>query len=269
MANSGELVGLFPVHPLAVSDVKWSGVDKKFSVLMSGGTTEDRYSGDMTQILGLSLDGLRGLSPLSSFRMGLQTAKAGDTAANRAFTTGATIAGMVTTEEDVDEDEAKVIKNSLNAKISGVENTGSIAFVNRQLKFSPWAMNNKDAEFIASRQFSIEEQARMAGGVPLSLLSVGGAVSNWGTGVAESFLGLQKFVLMPITSRIEQALKSILPPGQFAEFDFAGLLAGTPQIEIELLIKQVEAGLLTVDEARAYRNLPPLKAAAPATEGVS
>jgi HK97 family phage portal protein len=259
--EGGALIGLWPVHPLAVAKVEWDGPDKKFTLSLAGGGQEIAYTGDVTQVLGMSMDGLRGLSPLSLFRQTLQTARAGDLAANRSFTSGSLIAGLVTTEEDVDAEEAKVIKRDLNAKMAGAEHAGDIAFVNRNLKFSPWAMSNADAQFLESRKFSVEEAARIYG-MPMNLMSATGAVSNWGTGVAESYLGLQKFTLMGWTSRIESAARAVLPVGQVAEFEYAGLLQGTPKDEIELLIRQVEAGVLTKDEARAIRNLPPLPAAA-------
>jgi HK97 family phage portal protein len=262
--GGGELVGLYPVHPLAIDKVEWAEADKLFTVALKGGGREKYLTGEMTQVLGMSMDGLRGMSPLTLFRKTLQTSMAAETAANRSFTTGSLIAGLVTTEEDIEEPEAVTIKDSLNAKIMGADHAGDIAFVNRSLKFTPWAMSNVDAQFLESRGLQVTEVARIFG-LPLSLMSVIGAVSNWGTGVAESFLGLQKFVLTGWTSRIESALRSVLPPGQFAEFDYAGLLQGSPKDEIELLIAQVTAGILTRDEARAIRNLPPLpEAEAPA-----
>lgn len=252
----GEMVGLWPIHPLAVTGVRWEGSDKVFTVATTGGGQEVFMTGEVTHIPVMTTDALRGVSPLSTFRRALNTAKAGDAAANTTFATGALISGMVTTEEDVDSEEAKIISEKLNARIAGVENAGSVAFVNRSLKFSPWKMSNVDAQFLESRRFSVEEIARMFG-LPTNLLSVAGAVSNWGTGVAEANLALQKYVLMGYTSRIESALRAVLPPGWFAEFDYKGLLQGNPREEIELLGLQVREGLLSMDEARAVMNLPP------------
>lgn len=259
--GAGELIGLWPVHPMAVSKVEWDGSDKVFTFNMKNGTQETYRTGEVTQVLGMTNDGLRGMSPLTLLRRSLQTSAAGELAANRSFTGGHMIAGLVTTEEDIEEEEAKTISSSLKAKMAGAEHAGSLVFVNRTLKFSPWAMSNEDAQFIEARGLQVEETARIFG-LPISLLSVGGAVSNWGTGVAESFLGLQKFVLTNWTSRLESAVKAILPSGQFAEFDFKGLLQGSPKDEITLLIEQVKAGLLSVDEARAVMNLAPLPQAA-------
>jgi HK97 family phage portal protein len=255
--EAGELIGLWPIHPLAVSRVHWDGADKTFHVMLSDGAGVDYASGEVYQVLGMSMDGLRGISPLSLFRQSLQTSKAGELAANRAFTSGSLISGLVTTEEDVDGEEAKVIKESLRSKMAGAEHAGDIAFVNRSLKFTPWAMTNADAEFLASRAFQVEEVARMYG-VPPHLLMATEKQTSWGTGIAEQNVGLSRYTLMGWTSRIESVLSQVLPPGVFAEFDYTGLLQGSPAEEINLLIAQVTAGILTKDEARAIRNLPPL-----------
>jgi hypothetical protein len=49
-----------------------------------------------------------------------------------------------------------------------------------------------------------------------------------------------------------------LPKPQKAEFDYTAFLRPSPEQEIELLIKQVEAGLLSINDARRIRNLPPV-----------
>ena len=257
--GGGEVIGLIPVHPMAVDKVEWVGTDKRYKVGLKGGGSIDYMTGELTQILGPSMDGLRGLSPLRLFRQTLNTSLTADRAAHKAFTSGASIGGFVSTapDEDVDDTQAKVISDKLNAKIAGPDNAGQIAFINRHLSFSPWSMTLEDAQFIESRTFQIEEVARITG-VPPHLLMSTQKVTSWGTGIAEQNLGLAKYTLMLISSRLEAALGAVLAEDEFCEFDYKGLLAGTPKDEVELLIKQVEAGLLTDDEARAIQNRPPL-----------
>jgi phage portal protein BeeE len=95
------------------------------------------------------------------------------------------------------------------------------------------------------------------------MLARSGAVSNWGTGIEEQNVGLGRTVLSPWAQRLDQRLSRLLPRTQWAEFDFAGLERANPEDEIRLLLEQVAGGLLTVDEARAIRNLPPLGPASP------
>ena len=276
--GAGSLAGLVPVHPQCVT-VDWDETRpglKRFDVTLKDGTRQDYDASTMTQIMALSLDGLRGLSVIEVARNSLGTAIAGDRAAAKLFATGALHSGIVTPEEDVTEDEAKTIKASLNAKTAGWENAGEIAVINRRLKFTPWTMSMEDAQFLQSRQFQIEEIARWYG-VPPHLLMQTEKQTSWGTGVAEQNRGLARFSLAPWTSRIEQALSRLLPAPRFVEFDYAGLERPTPEQEIDLLIKQVEAGLMTVNEARRIRNMDPIDggdtlrgqaAPAPETEAV-
>ena len=276
--GGGALAGTLPVHPLCVTP-EWEKNDsgkrtgrKVFQVDLEDGSRRSLTQDEMTYIPGLSLDGLRGASVITVARNSLGTAIAGDRAAARMFGNGAMIAGLVTPEEDVTEEEAKAIKAGLDAKLTGVENAAQIAVINRKLKFTPWTMTAEDAQFLESRMFSVEEVARWFG-VPPHLLMQTDKQTSWGSGVAEQNRGLARTVLTPWCNRIEQRLSRLLRGQAFVEFDLTGLERGNPEGEIELLIKQVEAGLLTADEARAIRNLPPLPAAAaqepPATEEVT
>lgn len=262
--QGGALIGAVPVHPLAVAP-EWEKDGngrltnrKLFRASLQDGTRRTFTSASMTQIMGPSLDGLRGLSVIGVARNSLGTTIAGDRAAARMFGNGAMISGLVTPEEDVDEDEAKTIKAGLDRKLNGWEHAGDIAFVNRRLKFSPWTMSAEDSQFLQSRQFQIEEVARWTG-VPPHLLMQTEKQTSWGTGVEVQNRGLSRFTLSTWTGRFEQRLSRLLTRPTFVEFEYAGLERPTPETEIDLLIKQVYAGLITPNEARRIRNLPPVE----------
>lgn len=261
--QAGAIAGATPLHPRAVhpdwerrEDGSYTG-RKVFQAILDDGRKRTFTQDTMTQVMGPSLDGLRGLSLIGVARQSLGITIAGDRAAGRMFGNGALISGLVTPEEDVDEPEAKRIKAGLDRKLGGWENAGDIAFVNRKLKFTPWTMSAEDAQFLQSRQFQIEEIARWTG-VPPHLLMQTEKQTSWGTGVAEQNRGLGRFTLLGWTKRFEERLSRMLARPRFAEFEFAGLERPTPEQEITLLIQQVEAGLLTVNEARRIRNLPPV-----------
>jgi HK97 family phage portal protein len=270
--GAGQLIALEHIHPMCVTP-RWPrpGEDdyeirkKHFWVTLLDGRTMDMTSDDLVHVMGLSLDGVAGMSCITMARNGLGTALAGDRAAAKMFSSGALIAGMVSSEDEVDEDEATVIKASLDRSANGWENAGTIPFINRKLKFTPWTMSAADAQFLESRAFQIEEIARWFG-VPPHLLMQTDKQTSWGTGVEEQNNGLARFTLNHWTTRIEQALSRLLPGPRWVEFDYAGLERPTPEDEIALLISQVQAGLLTVDEARAIRNMPPLNVPAIAAD---
>jgi HK97 family phage portal protein len=260
--GAGALAALVPIHPLGVAielDATAPG-GKLFKASLNDGSQRTFTMLDMTHIPSLTLNSDntgRGLSLISIARNSLGTGIAGDRAAARMFGKGPLILGMVSAEEDITEDEAKAIKEGLDAKMAGVDNAGDIAVVNRKLKFSEMSMTNADAQWLESRQFQIEEVARWTG-VPPHLLMQTEKQTSWGTGVAEQNRGLARFTLAPWTTRVEQRLSRLLPSPRYVEFDYAGLLQPAPEQEIALLIQQVGAGLITVNEARKIRNMDPI-----------
>ena len=152
---------------------------------------------------------------------------------------------------------AEAILKALSPKVLGPENAGGMAFVNKRLKLDPWTPNNVEMQWHEARQDFLGEVGRLFG-IPPHLLGDTEKQTSWGTGVAEQNLGFARYTLMGWTSRIEQVLSLRLPEGRFVEFDYKGLLQGTPAEEIKLLIDQVSAGILTTDEARKVMTLPPL-----------
>jgi HK97 family phage portal protein len=265
-AGGGQLIGLVPIHPLCVT-VEWAKTwpesdrpvigGKLFTVNLEDGTRQQFDASTMTHIPGLSLDGLRGMSIISLARNSLGTAQAGERASGRMFANGSMLSGIVTPEDDLDETEAEAAGRDVNNRMAGVGNVGRIAVLTRRLKFTPMSMSAADAQFLQSRQFSIEEVARWFG-VPPHLLMQTDKQTSWGTGVDEQNRGLSRYVLNQWTTRMEQRLSRLLSNPIFCEFDFAALERPDAAEEIDLLIKQVDSGLLTLNEARAIRNMPPV-----------
>ncbi len=268
--GAGALVGYYPTHPMNVTKVEWQGPAKRYHVAGANGTStvygtpdDPTDEGAVVQILGPATTGLRGTSLFHTHLRIFQAAIAAEKASARTFT-GALIGGLLTTEgeDEIEEGEADLILEKLNARVSGTDNAGRLAFVNRHLKLTNWQMSNLDAQFNESRAFQVEEFARMLG-LPPHLLAAVDKQTSWGTGVAEQNLGLARYCLMAYTSRIESALTAQLPFPDFVEFDYKGLLQGTPKDEIDLLLAEVGGGLLERNEARAIINRPPSEEAIP------
>lgn len=266
--ESDSLAGFLPIAPQSYN-VTWGysglscpqchqpcGGKKMFKVTFGDGVTRDYCSDDLTQIMGLSVDGLRGLSPLTLFRRQFDLSRAQDEAATRAMTSGMLVGGLVSAEEDIDETDAKGIKAGLDAKVSGPQNANGLAFVNRKLAFKSWQSANTDLTYVAGREFSVSEVARILG-IPPHMLGQVDRSTSWGSGIQEQNAMFQRQTLMGITSRIECAVSRVLAQPRFIEWDYAGLLAGTPAESEGLLLASVAGGLRTPNEARFKLNLPP------------
>jgi HK97 family phage portal protein len=265
---AGALAGLVPLHPLSVMvdpppRRRDGGLEapyqRTFSAILQTGERVTFTERTMTYCPALSLDGRVGLSLIGAARNSLGIAVAGDRAAGRMFANGALISGLVTPEEGerVEPDDVKTIKADLDATVGGWENAGGLALVNRRLKLSPWTMSNKDAQFLESRAFQIEEIARWTG-VPPHLLMQTEKQTSWGTGVAEQNRGLSRYNLAHWTTRLQQQLSRRLAAPRSVIFDYTEWEKPDPQQQTTMLVQQVRAGIITRNEARAALGMAPM-----------
>lgn len=261
---AGALVGLPLVHPSSFTVVQ-PKVDETpkggvwFDVDLGHGRMKRLDAESFWYVPGLSMLGQEAVGLIEYARMTLATARAGDRASGNMLENGALISGLATPDEEQDiTDDVPQIRRELNNAVSGAENAGQIAVINRKLKLQPWTMTNSDAQFLQSRQFQIEEISRFTG-VPPHLLMQTEKQTSWGTGVEEQQRAMGRTVLGPWANRFEQRGSRLLAQPRWVEFDFAGLERPSPDKEIELLMKQTGGKpILTVNEARAVRNLKPV-----------
>lgn len=235
-----------------------------FIVTLNDGTQVKLDARDFFYVPAMTSDKFTGLGLLNVARGSLATSISADRSAARMFKSGAMISGIATPADDLEViDDIPELRRQINNAMTGYENAGGIAIVNRRLTFSPWTMTNSDAQFLQSRQFQIEEIARWTG-VPPHLLMQTDKQTSWGTGVDEQNRAMGRTVLAPWASRLEQRASRLLANPRWVEFDFSGLERPSPKDEVALIIQEMQAGLLTQDEGRALRNRPPL----PQTEGL-
>lgn len=269
--GAGAIVGLLPIPPAAVTVrpirtaeelADYGGPDgrfyKWFEIACADGSRRELTAADLTHIPALGTDGIRGLSPIQAHRQAIGTGIAGDQAAARLFGSGLLLGGLVSGDDGLSQDDAAAAAVALKERMSGVDHTGDIIFLNAALKFTPWTIPPVDAQFIESRLHQINEVSRIFG-IPKVLLSEDGA-STWGSGIAELLRWMARTTFQTWTSRLEQRLSMLLTRPTTCEFDYKGLLQPSPEVEIPLLIEQLSAGILTLDEIRRMFNLPPLPA---------
>jgi HK97 family phage portal protein len=230
-----------------------------FDVTFDDGKVRSLDVEDFWYVPAISTDGRVGMGLIEYASMTLSTAAAGDAASGNMFVNGAMISGLATPDTDDYDitDDVPEIRRQINSAVTGVDKAGTVAVIARRLKFTPWTMSNADAQFLQSRQFSIEEISRFTG-VPPHLLMQTEKQTSWGTGVDEQNRALGRTVLGTYARRFEERASRLLPKPRAVEFDFTTLERPSPDREIELDLSQVAAGVMTKDEYRLKRGWGPL-----------
>jgi HK97 family phage portal protein len=116
---------------------------------------------DMLHIRGFSLNGLLGASRISLAREAIALGLAQERQAVQWMGNGAKPSGMLTTDQKLDAAAAKRLGEDFKQHAAGLNNSGKVLVGEQGLKFLPFDMTAADIEFIASRQFQLQEVARI------------------------------------------------------------------------------------------------------------
>jgi HK97 family phage portal protein len=203
---------------------------------------------EIFHIPGPGYDGEKGLSPIGVAREGIGLGLAQQEYASRLFGSGALMAGVLTTDQQLEEPEAAALKRRWQEKVSSLAKAHEVAVLDRGAKYQPVGINPKDAQFLEARKYTVVEVARLYG-IPPHLLAEVTTSTSWGTGIEQQQLGLIIFTLGPWMVRAEQRFSDeCLPRGVNAEFNTRKLLRGDAKARAEAGRTFIQAGVRTPNQ---------------------
>lgn len=256
----GTITGLFPIHPGRVgvqvepNPVGGAAFDLVFTIDGKGPFT--RY--EILYIPALSLDGITGLGPIGYARETFNLAIANERSAAKLFGQGMLQRGFLTTDQQIDEEDAERLKSRWRAKMGGIDNAHDVAIMDNGAKFNALTLDPADAQFLESRKFQVTEIARVLG-IPGWMLNDQEKSTSWGTGMEQQFSTFVKLTLKPYLQRIEQRVtRELLPRTAYAEFNVEGLLRGDSKARAAFYNAGITGGWLVPNEVRERENLQPV-----------
>ncbi len=204
---------------------------------------------------------IEGVSPITAAReflgLGLAVTKYGASF----FGNGALPGAVIEVPGQLSEVGAQQLKNSWEAIHKGAANGSRLAVLTEGSKFSrQLSLSPEDSQFLQTKQATVQDVCRLYG-VPPHLLADSSGSTSWGSGLAEQTTAFAQFSLRPLVTRVEAALTSILRSEgiavAYARFDLESMRRATSD-RFDNYTKQISSGILSIDEVRAYENLPAL-----------
>lgn len=199
-------------------------------------------------------------SPIDYARQTVGLALAAEEHGARVFANGARPSGVVSLNGIMDDDAFERFKKQLDERFVGLHNAGRTLVLEGGGKFEPVTMTAEQLQFIATRQFQIEEIARWFD-VPLVMLHHLTGQSTWGTGVEAIMLAFVRNNLRPWLVAWEQAFRRdlIVNKARFVvRFDIEDLIRGDSAAVANFISRLVLNGVLTRNEGRAMIGFNPL-----------
>lgn len=264
--NAGVVIELDPIHPslITVHEVEPSELapgGKVYRVRRRiDGRTELLLPHQIFHMPYMSPDGTVGLSPLSMARASLGIGLAAERTASKLYKNGSRLQGILQTDQELKDGQAEDRRKRWQQRTAGPDSAGSVAVLDKNLKYIPIALSPADAQLLESRKFTVTEIARLFGLPPVLLADVE-KTTSWGTGIEQQMIGLVQFTLLPWLRAVEQRLTLDVLPGGWtkgvwrAEYSVEGLLRGDSSARARFYHQAITDGWLSRNEVRDRENL--------------
>jgi HK97 family phage portal protein len=235
------------------------------------GTTEDHHASYVLHFKGpgLSVDGIRALSPISHHAQSV-----GISLATREYEAGQFERGLMTNDyfgfpdgKTVSPEQRAAFKEYLRKRAQGIANAHNPLILENGAEWKRVAVTAKDAQLLELLQYSVVDVCRIYG-VPPNMAGEVSNTSNFGTGVEQQSIGFDRWTVMPHKVRIAgEWTRKLFPvvgaraPEFFVWWNDDFLLSG----DSKAIAAYLRAGLggnqlpgwISVNEARRKVNLPP------------
>jgi HK97 family phage portal protein len=213
---------------------------------------------DMLHIRGFSLDGLLGMSRITLAREAIALGLSQEQQAARWMGQGAKPSGMLTTDQKLTPDAAKRLSEDFKQNVSGLQNSGKIIVGEQGLKFQGFSMTSADLEFIASRQFQLQDVARIFRIPPHMIGELSRSTNNNIAQMAQEYIN---FTLTGYTNRWRAKMSStfgLRKQSLSVEFDYRDLTTADMTSRINNWRIAIMSMMATPNEARIDLGWKPL-----------
>ena len=256
LIERNRLARVTALYPLNYVDM--DVIQKENELFYEDGDTGKVYdSKDILHFTGMTADGIVGLSPIDNHKKAIGWGMAVEEFGSSFFKNGAKLSGVLSTERSLSETAIDRLKHSFNNTYSQLSGSNQTAILEEGLTFKPVGISPDQAQFLASRTFSIQEIGRIWN-IPNHMLG-----DNSKSSFNNVEMQSQEFVtysLLPYITRIENEMNNKLfrtsDLGRvFIKFNVGGLLRGNTKDRSEFYTKMITNGVMSINEVRALEDL--------------
>jgi HK97 family phage portal protein len=254
--GSGEIVALQPLDPTRV-DIRRNPATRLREFVIDGGQAI-LPGEDVLYIPEMRRPGsLKGVSRVDELKQTLGLAKALDEFASRYFSNGANTSGMIEFPGNLTQEQAKDLVDAFEAGHKGLKKAHRPGVLSGGAKFVKTGSDGEQAQMLQSRQFAVEEVARVFR-VPPSMIGLNtpGAMSY--ASVEHNAIQFTRYSLTPLIAAIEEAHNRLLPGDVFLRVNMDGLLRGDSATQAQVFSTALQAGYMSVNEARGLMDMRPV-----------
>lgn len=254
----GQVRSLEPIHPDHVSVIRLPNGHVGYNITSNKGVTRRLLQDEVLHLRHRTENGITGISPITAAREVIDLALAEREHGNSAFRNGTRLSGILKFPQRLKTEQKKSLSESWDSQYAGGNNAGKTAILEEGVEYQTISMTLEDAEWIAARQFSVEEVCRLFRMPPTMVGDL--RFGNYSNSVelARQFvtLTLRRHLVMWEQSIARCLLTEAGSRRFFAEHSVEGLLRGDSVARSTFYKNAITDGWMGIDEVRQLENLP-------------
>lgn len=259
VVSQGRVLEMIPLHPDRVRESQADDLSVSYTYKRKDGGTVVLRQDEVMHLVGLTLDGVTGVSPITYARETIGLSLAMEDHGATTFKNGARVSNVLKHPGKLGKEGLEFLKASLDDYRAGGEREGKALILEEGMDVSPLAMTAEDAQWIESRKFSRSDIA-MFFGVPPHMIGDTEKSTSWGSGIEQQSIGFVTYTLEDHLTMWEEAIARDLlaaEPDLYARFTRAALVKGDIKTRWEAYVKALQWGVMSPNEIRALEDLNP------------
>jgi HK97 family phage portal protein len=259
--SMGRVVSLTPLHPDRMEVKQDDDGTVRYIYQRRNGTKVVLDKREVFHLIGMSFDGITGVSAIEFARGTIGLALALERHGSTTFRNSARPSVVLKHPGQIGPEALNFLKASLDDYRSGGDSEGKALILEEGMSAEPLQINAQDAQWIEGRGFSRVDIAMFMGVPPSMLGDNSGSDSNWGSGLEQKSVGFVTYSLEDyLTTWEETCNRDLVPDDQtdiYTKFNRASLLRGDAKTRWENYVKAMQWGAMSPDEVRELEDMNP------------
>lgn len=200
-------------------------------------------------------DGLQGIGFLQMARESLKTELNAQKYAGKFYSQGARPSGIIEVPTKLDQPNKEKVRDAFERAVGGMNNAFRVAVMDLGMKYTQLGLTQKDAQYIESRQFTVEEVARFTG-IPMHKLQAG--KQSYNSNEAQGIDFVVSTLQATVVQWEEEFRYKFLLPGQqrtmYYKFNLAAEMRGDNESRARFYQIMIANSVYTPNECRALED---------------
>jgi HK97 family phage portal protein len=242
--SRGEIIELIPLHPDRVKTRQLDNLAIIHEYKKPNGGTETFKQGEIFHLFGLTLDGIKGVTPITYARETIGLSLSQQDAGATTFKNGMRAAGFLSHKDKLSAEARANLKASLDEYRAGGESEGKFLILEEGMEPKELSLSAADAQWIESRKFTRTDIA-MFFGVPPFMIGDTEKSTSWGSGIEQQKDGFVTFTLDDHLTMWEEGITIDLnsDPAVYARFNRNSLVKGNIKDRWDAYTKALQWGV--------------------------